>query len=67
MAAFQSDCHRLRLFNYRKYIAGHYFSEAFGWKNFSGNGHILTPIEASEGREVAPEASLIIVGEILPS
>ncbi|KAK0429709.1 hypothetical protein EV421DRAFT_1745174 [Armillaria borealis] len=64
MAAFQSDHHRLHLFNYCKYIAGHYFSEAFGWKNFSGNGHILTLIEALEGREVAPEASLIIVDRV---
>ncbi len=69
MAPFESSTHRRRLFNYREYVGGNYFSEAFGWKSFSGNGHVLTAVHPSPGdsADAAPEASLIVVGEILSS
>ncbi|KAK0451448.1 hypothetical protein EV421DRAFT_1898420 [Armillaria borealis] len=69
MAPFESSTHRRRLFNYREYVGGNYFSEAFGWKGFSGNGHVLMAVHPSPGgsADAVPEASLIVVGEILPS
>ncbi|PBK65551.1 hypothetical protein ARMSODRAFT_978340 [Armillaria solidipes] len=67
--------HRERLHTYREYVPSLYFPGSYGWKAFGGSGHVLTAVERAESASTSnkelssqsQEASLIVVGDVLPT
>ncbi|SJL03183.1 uncharacterized protein ARMOST_06529 [Armillaria ostoyae] len=69
MAAQNITLHREELHTYKEYLGSPLFTGTFGWRSSGGNGHVLAPVTSvnAEGKQSNLEASLIIIGEVMPS